>query len=58
MCSGDHELGQYHLAKAVEVDPNDAHILVSAGMYRSYLAASHAQLGQLDEARQHVKKTA
>ena len=115
MCAGDHELGQYHLAKAVEVNPNDAHILVSAGMYHSYLAensndlnyidtafdrnplhpswywqhrgvalfaharyedaignlqknsaetetahlylaASHAQLGQLDEARQHVNQ--
>ncbi len=50
MCTGDHELGQYHLAKAVEVNPNDAHILVSAGVYRSYLAEHKDDLNYIDAA--------
>lgn len=50
MCTGDYELGQYHLAKAVEVNPNDAHILVSAGEYRSFLAENHDDLTYIDTA--------
>ena len=38
MCLRDHELGAYHLAKAVEVNPNDAHVLIASGAYLSYLA--------------------
>ena len=48
MCSGDHELGDYHLAKAVEVNPNDANILISIGMYRSYLAENYDDLTYVD----------
>ena len=38
MCLREHELGAYHLAKAVEVNPNDAHVLIASGAYLSYLA--------------------
>jgi len=48
MCCGDYNLGGYHLAKAVEVNPNDAHILVSAGVYRSYLAENNDDLTYID----------
>ena len=48
MCCGEHELGDYHLAKAVEVNPNDAHILVSIGHYRGYLAENSDDLTYID----------
>jgi TolB-like protein len=48
MCCGEHELGDYHLAKAVEINPNDAHILVSIGHYRSYLAENSDDLTYID----------
>ena len=38
MCSGEHALADYHLARSVELNPNDAHILIKIGMYRSFLA--------------------
>jgi len=50
MCCGDHELGDFHLAKAVEVNPNDAHILISIGMYRSFLAENNDALTYIDTA--------
>lgn len=34
---GDHELGDYHLAKAVELNPSDTRVLLRAGFYRSFL---------------------
>lgn len=48
MCCGDHDLGDYHLAKAVEVNPNDAHVLIAAGTYRSYLAENTEDLTYVD----------
>jgi DNA-binding winged helix-turn-helix (wHTH) protein/tetratricopeptide (TPR) repeat protein len=50
MCSGEFELGEYHLAKAVELNPNDAHILISIGMYRSFLAENTDDLTYIDTA--------
>lgn len=41
MCSGEHAQGEYHLARSVELNPNDAHILLKIGLYRSFLA-NHA----------------
>jgi len=50
MCSGEHELGEYHLAKSVELNPNDAHILLKIGMYRSFLAQNTDDLTYVDTA--------
>lgn len=50
MCSGEFELGEYHLAKAVEINPNDAHILISIGMYRSFLAENTDDLTYIETA--------
>ena len=50
MCSGEFELGEYHLAKAVEINPNDAHILISIGMYRSFLSGNTDDLTYIDTA--------
>jgi DNA-binding winged helix-turn-helix (wHTH) protein/tetratricopeptide (TPR) repeat protein len=50
MCSGEHEMGEYHLAKSVELNPNDAHILLKIGMYRSFLANSTDDLTYIDTA--------
>jgi TolB-like protein len=50
MCSGEHELGEYHLAKSVELNPNDAHILIKVGMYRSFLAQNTDDLTYIDTA--------
>lgn len=50
MCSGEFELGEYHLAKAVEINPNDAHILIRIGMYRSFLADNTDDLTYIDTA--------
>ncbi|MGI9317304.1 MAG: winged helix-turn-helix domain-containing tetratricopeptide repeat protein, partial [bacterium] len=48
MCLRDHELGAYHMAKAVEVNPNDAHVLIASGVYRSYLADNTEDLTYVD----------
>ncbi|TNF87318.1 MAG: winged helix-turn-helix domain-containing protein [Gammaproteobacteria bacterium] len=50
MCSGEHELGDYHLAKSVELNPNDAHILLRIGMYRSFLANNTDDLTYVETA--------
>lgn len=50
MCCREYDLGDYHLAKAVEVNPNDAHILVSSGVYRSHLAENNDDLTYIDMA--------
>lgn len=50
MCSGEHELGEYHLAKSVELNPNDAHILIKIGTYRSFLAENTDDLTYIDTA--------
>ncbi len=50
MCAGEHELGDYHLAKSVELNPNDAHILLRIGMYRSFLADNTDDLTYVDTA--------
>lgn len=50
MCSGEHELGDYHLSKSVELNPNDAHILLKIGMYRSFLASNTDDLACVDTA--------
>lgn len=50
LCMGDHELGEFHLAKAVEINPNDAHILIKAGMYKSFLAVNFDDLTYIDTA--------
>ena len=52
MCAGEHELGDYHLAKAVELNPNDAHILLKIGMYRSFLSDDRDNLTYIDTAFQ------
>ena len=48
MLNGDHEQGDYNLSKAVEMNPNDAHVLVSAGHYRSYLADNSEDMSYID----------
>jgi len=50
MCSGEFELGDYHLAKSVELNPNDAHILIRIGMYRSFLKENADALTYVDTA--------
>jgi len=50
MCSGEFELGDYHLAKSVELNPNDAHILIKIGMYRSFLKEHTDDLTYVDTA--------
>ena len=50
VCMGDHDLGGYHLSKAVEMNPNDAHILLKIGMYRSFLADNLDALTYIDTA--------
>jgi len=50
MCAGEHELGEYHLAKSVELNPNDAHVLLKIGMYRSFLADNTDDLTYVDMA--------
>ena len=50
MCAGEHELGEYHLAKSVEMNPNDAHILLKIGMYRSFLESNTDDLTYIDTA--------
>ena len=50
MCCGEHDLGGYHLAKAVELNPNDANILLKIGMYRSFLAENFDDLTYIDMA--------
>lgn len=50
MCSGEHQLGSYHLGKSVELNPNDAHILIKIGMYRSFLAENTDDLTCIDTA--------
>jgi len=34
---GEHDLADYHLSKSVELNPNDANILLRIGYYRSFL---------------------
>ncbi len=50
MCSGEHELGEHHLAKSVELNPNDANILLKIGLYRSFLAHNTDDLTYVDTA--------
>ena len=50
MCAGEHELGEYHLAKSVELNPNDSHVLLKIGMYRSFLADNTDDLTYVDTA--------
>ncbi len=50
MCSREFELGDYHLAKSVELNPNDAHILIKIGMYRSFLKENADALTYVDTA--------
>ena len=50
MCSGEHEPGEYHLAKSVELNPNDAHILLKIGMYHSFLAQHDDDLTYIETA--------
>lgn len=48
MVSGEYEPGEYHLAKSVELNPNDANILIKIGMYRSFLAENTDDLTYVD----------
>lgn len=48
MINKEYELADYHLSKAVEVNPNDAHILITMGAYRSYLAENTDDLTYVD----------
>jgi hypothetical protein len=50
MLAGEHELGDCHLARSVELNPNDAHILLKIGMYRSFLADNTDDLTYVDTA--------
>jgi len=50
LCTREHELGEYHLAKSVELNPNDAHILIKIGTYRSFLARNTGDLACIDTA--------
>ncbi len=50
MCSGEHAQGRYHLARSVELNPNDAHILLKIGLYRSFLADHADDLACVDAA--------
>jgi DNA-binding winged helix-turn-helix (wHTH) protein/Flp pilus assembly protein TadD len=50
LCAREHALGEYHLAKSVELNPNDAHILIKIGMYRSFLAQNTDDLTYVDTA--------
>lgn len=45
---GDFELGDYHLSKSVELNPNDAHILLRIGYYRSFLGDTGNDLNYVD----------
>jgi TolB-like protein/DNA-binding winged helix-turn-helix (wHTH) protein len=45
---GQFELGDYHLAKSVELNPNDAQILLRIGYYRSFLGDRYNDLNYID----------
>lgn len=46
--TGEHELGDYHLSKSVELNPNDAHILLRIGYYKSYIGDRGNDLSYVD----------
>ena len=48
MINKEYELADYHLSKAVEVNPNDAHVLITMGAYRSFLAENTEDLTYVD----------
>ena len=47
---GNHELGDYHLAKSAELNPNDSRILLRIGFYRSFLGDRKNDLGYIERA--------
>jgi adenylate cyclase len=42
------ELASYHLQRACELNPNDAHVLIRCGLYRSYLGEHGKGLHDID----------
>lgn len=46
------DLADYHLERARDLSPNDAHILVKGGLYRSYLGEHEYGLREIDLAMQ------
>ena len=47
---GDRELGDYHLAKSAELNPNDSRILLRIGFYRSFLGDRENDLNYIERA--------
>ena len=47
---GKCELGDYHLAKSAELNPNDSRILLRIGFYRSFLGDRKNDLGYVERA--------
>lgn len=50
LCYGNFELGDYHLSKAAELNPNDSRILLRIGYYRSFLGDRKNDLNYIDRA--------
>lgn len=47
---GNRELGDYHLAKSAELNPNDSRILLRIGFYRSFLGDRKNDLNYIERA--------
>ena len=47
---GNRELGDYHLAKSAELNPNDSRILLRIGFYRSFLGDRKNDLSYVERA--------
>ena len=47
---GNRELGDYHLAKSAELNPNDSRILLRIGFYRSFLGDKKNDLSYIERA--------
>ena len=47
---GNRDLGDYHLAKSAELNPNDARILLRIGYYRSFLGDLTNDINYIDRA--------